>query len=322
MNRVKNWIIWILVVLLVGAIIIPLLVPIPPVENVQPLENLVYADSQFMEFNGLSIHYQKAGQGQPALVLLHGFLSSTFTWREVIGPLGEKYTALAFDRPAFGLTERALTWEGASPYTPEAQTDLVMAMLDHLGVEQAVLVGNSAGGALAMFTALRYPDRVQGLILASPAVYTGGGAPDWIKPLFGLPQVRRLGPLFVRQLASGGNSSLADIAWHDPGKLTPEILSGYAKSFQMADWDRALWEFTLASRDLKLDERLDELQLPVLVIAGDDDRIVPTDESRRLAAELPQAELVIIPACGHVPQEEKPQEFLAAVESFLEQFSR
>ncbi len=63
--------------------------------------------------------------------------------------------------------------------------------------------------------------------------------------------------------------------------------------------------------------QLDRLQLPVLVISGDDDRVVPTEESIRLASELPQAELVIVPACGHTPQEECPQAFLEAVQAFL-----
>jgi pimeloyl-ACP methyl ester carboxylesterase len=85
----------------------------------------------------------------------------------------------------------------------------------------------------------------------------------------------------------------------------------------VADWDRALWEFTLASRDLKLSRRLEELRLPVLVITGDDDRIVPTAESLRLAEEIPGAQLAVIPDCGHVPQEECPQRFLQAVQGFL-----
>ena len=73
----------------------------------------------------------------------------------------------------------------------------------------------------------------------------------------------------------------------------------------------------MASRDLKLGERVKDVQAPVLVITGDDDRIVPTAESVRLASELPGAELVVIPSCGHVPQEECPEAFLNATTGFL-----
>jgi pimeloyl-ACP methyl ester carboxylesterase len=83
------------------------------------------------------------------------------------------------------------------------------------------------------------------------------------------------------------------------------------------DWDRALWELTAASHPLGLEDRLDEIGVPVLVITGDDDRIVPTEQSVRLASELPDAKLVVIPDCGHVPHEECPEAFLKAVRAFL-----
>jgi pimeloyl-ACP methyl ester carboxylesterase len=81
--------------------------------------------------------------------------------------------------------------------------------------------------------------------------------------------------------------------------------------------DRALWEFTLASRPSGLAECLDEFTLPVLVITGDDDRIVPTQESVRLASGLPNARLVVIANAGHVPHEEQPSAFMDAVISIL-----
>ena len=86
---------------------------------------------------------------------------------------------------------------------------------------------------------------------------------------------------------------------------------------QAENWDRALWELTVAGEDPGLAARLDELRMPVLVITGDDDRIVPTEDSLRLAREIPGAKLAVMPACGHVPQEECPAVFLAAVEGFF-----
>ena len=84
--------------------------------------------------------------------------------------------------------------------------------------------------------------------------------------------------------------------------------------------DRALWEFTLAGRNLKLGERVKDLRLPTLVITGDDDRIVPTQQSIRFAGELSDTRLVVIPNCGHVPQEECPEPFLKAATNFIAQF--
>ena len=302
-----------LAVILVG----PFLVPIPPLENTVAPEQLADPDSRFVEVEGLEVHYKTTGEGDPALILLHGFGASTFTWREVMEPLADVGTVIAFDRPAFGLTERPLSWEeGENPYTPDAQVELLMGLMDQFDVANAVLVGNSAGGTVAVHAALTHPDRVSALVLVDAAIYSGGGAPSWIRPLLKTPQADQLGPLLARQIEAQGDAFIEG-AWHDPDKITPEIRTGYRKPLRVENWDRALWELTKVSRDLDLEERLGELTMPSLVITGDDDRVVPTEQSIRLARELPRAELVVIPNCGHVPQEECPEPVLEAVEGFL-----
>lgn len=302
----------VLAIVLVG----PFLVPVPPLEGSLPPQSLADPDSQFIEINGLDLHVKKMGEGEPMFLLLHGFGSSLYTWNAVMEPLSRVGTVIAFDRPGFGLTERPLDWEGQNPYSPEAQVELIGGLLDHFGVQQAILVGNSAGGTVAMQAALALPERVAGLILVDPAVYSGGGTPAWVRPLLATPQMRRLGPLVARQLQERGPELVA-LSWHDPGLLTPEMLALYQKPLQVENWDRALWEFTLASRSSGLVGKLDQFNLPVLVVTGDDDRVVPTAESIRLAGELPDASLSVITEAGHVPHEEKPAAFMEAVRNFL-----
>jgi len=94
-------------------------------------------------------------------------------------------------------------------------------------------------------------------------------------------------------------------------------MEGYQKPLHAENWDYALWELTAANRGPTVAEQLDRLTLPILVITGDDDRIVPTAQSIRLGEELPNAKLVVLPNCGHVPQEECPDLFLQAVTDFL-----
>ena len=304
-------------VLLALILVGPFLVPVPPLENTVPPKRLADPDSQFVEVNGLDVHYKTTGQGEPTLILLHGFGASTFTWREVMEPLGEMGTVIAFDRPAFGLTERPLSWqESENPYTPEAQVALLAGLMDELDIDDAVLVGNSAGGTVAVHAALTYPHRVPALVLVDAAIYTGGGAPSWIRPLLQTPQADQLGPLLARQIEVRGDAFIEG-AWHDPSKITPEIRAAYRKPLRVRNWDEALWELTKASRDLNLEERLGELTMPALVITGDDDQVVPTEQSVRLADELPRAELVVIPDCGHVPHEECPEPVLDAINEFL-----
>ncbi len=323
----KRWVrvvLIVIIVLLLILLVIPLLIPVPPLEGTVPPEQLADPDSRFVEINGLQVHYKIAGQGEPTLVLLHGFGASIFSWREVMKPLADSLaseigTVIAFDRPAFGLTERPLPgeWEGESPYGAEAQVELTVGLLDELGVERAILVGNSAGGTIALLTALAYPKRVQALVLVDAAVYAHGGSLGLISFLANTPQMQRLGPLVARRIRNWG-LDFARSAWHDPSKITAEVWEGYIKPLQAENWDRALWEMMRASRSSDLEERLAEIQMPCLVITGDDDRIVPTEQSIRLADDLPDAELVVIPNCGHVPHEECPEPFLQAVTDFLE----
>ncbi len=314
MNKTLRVILILLSILLVLLLVVPLLIPLPPEGERFPPEALADEDSRFVTLNGIQLHYKTAGSGEPVYLLLHGFLANTYTWHRVFDELVQDGRVIAFDRPAFGLSGRPLEWEGQNPYSMGSQVDLVVALLDHLGVEKAVLVGNSAGGTVAAEVALAHPERVQALVLVDAAIYTGGGAPDWIKPLLATPQARRLGLFVVRRITSGGSvSNLIDLAWHDPSAVTAETLEGYRTTFQVENWDKALWEFTLASRESRLAERITQVQVPVLVLTGDDDRIVPTEESIRLAGEIPGAELVVFPNCGHVPQEECPEAFLEAV---------
>lgn len=304
-----------LLLLIVG----PFLVPVPPLAGTVPAADLADADSQFLDVSGLDIHLKTAGSGEPVFILLHGFGATLYSWHAVMPALAEMGAVIAFDRPAFGLTERPLRdeWQ-TNPYTPEAQSDLVIGLMDNLNIEQAVLVGNSAGGTIATDTALRYPERVQALVLVDAAIYTGGGAPAFVRPLLQTPQMNHLGPLIARasvqQLAGG-----LDLAWHDPNNIPPETRAAYERPLQVDRWDEAFWELVAASRELKLADRLGELQMPVLVISGDDDRIVPLEDSLRLGEAIRGAETAVLPNCGHLPQEECPDAFMQAVIPFVEQ---
>jgi pimeloyl-ACP methyl ester carboxylesterase len=266
----------------------------------------------------MDVHYKAEGSGEPTLVLVHGLADSLYCWREVMPTLAASRRTVALDLTGFGLTERPMPgeWSGESPYSSEGHTALTLGLADELAVDEIILVGHSMGGAVAMSAALAQAGRVRALILVDPAVYTEAGAPDWLLPLLRTPQMRRLGPLAMRTVRPW-EERLNARAWHDPTRITPELHEAHARLFAVHDWDRALWEFLAASGSPGLIPRLGELDLPVLVITGDDDRVVPTEESIRLAGALPNARLVVISDCGHAPQEECPELVLEAIQGFL-----
>jgi pimeloyl-ACP methyl ester carboxylesterase len=306
----------ILILLLFG----PFLIPVPALKDMVTPDKLADPDSKFINVNGLNIHYKIYGQGEPVIVLLHGFGASLFSWREVTDPLSKIGTVIAYDRPAFGLTERPVNvnWGSDNLYSNGSQDKLLIGLLDALKINKAILIGNSAGGTAAVLTALNYPERVSALILVDAAILNEGGAPQWISWIFNFPQIDRLGPLFVRNIKSWGLNLLKS-AWHDPLKITPFIIDGFEKPLQIENWDKALWQLTKSSKPLNLRNKIIGLKHPILVLSGDDDRIVPTQDSVELAKIIPNQGLVLLANCGHVPQEECPQQFLDSVVPFIQE---
>lgn len=301
-------------VLLLG----PFFIPVRPLSETVDESILADADSRFVRVNGVNVHYKQMGNGEPVMILLHGFGASLFSWHAVMAPLAGHGTVIAYDRPAFGLTQRPLPgeWGAENPYGRDFQVKLLIGLMDALGIDRAILIGHSAGGTVSLETALAYPERISGLVLVDAAVYSSG-APGWIRPLFKLPQYDRVGPLLVRGLVKYFSLRLIEKAWHDPSRVSAEILEGYRKPFRAHHWDRALWELTRVSETSRLGERLKAIDLPALVLSGDDDRIIPLEQSRRLSKAFADAEWKVFDACGHIPQEECPDQFLLAVTPFV-----
>jgi len=303
-------------------LIVPLLYQAPPLTGTVPERELADPDSRVVEVNGVTVHYKEMGQGEPVYILLHGFGASEFSWREVMEPLSTSGRVIAYDRPAFGLTERPMegNWTGTNPYSVQGNVELLDGLMDELGVDKAILVGNSAGGEVAAAYAIEHPERVQGLVLVDPAVGNGsrGPIPQWAVSLMASPQIRHIAPLLVRTIAGDMGNDTIRMAWHDPSRIDPEVYEGYRKPLRANNWDKALYEFTIAGNPANYSGRLANLTMPVLVVTGDDDQIVPTEQSIQVSREIPGAELVVLKDCGHVPQEECPDQFMTSVQSFLE----
>lgn len=321
-TRIWRGIAWALLALLAILAIVPLVWPVPEIPGAVDAADLADPDSSFIEAGGIEYHYVRSGDDTCTVLFLHGFGASTFSWRDTLPDAAARCTAIAFDRPGFGLTERPLhgEWDGPNPYSPTTQADHTIELMDALGIGQAVLVGHSAGGAVAVLAAARHPDRVSGLVLEAPAIYTGGTpTPRWLRPLLATPQGRRVGQLLVRRTLSGpAGADLVRAAWADPSAVTDEIIEGYRAPLAIRDWDRALWELTIASRpDLPADV-LEQIDCPVLVVAGTEDGAVPYEDSVRVAQTL-GARLATFEETGHLPHEERAERFSTELFRFLDE---
>lgn len=296
---------------------------LPDIEGLASHRELAQEDSKFINIDGFEIHYKTFGEGDQAMVMLHGFLSNLHTWDYIVEDLSDDYLIYSYDRLAFGITERIITDEegnrfprSSSPYRTDRVLERLGLLLDAWDLDEVILVGNSAGANLAVQAALAYPERVTGLVLTAPAIYRSG-PPGFVRLILRTGLFERFGLRYIRRFADE-DDSIFGASWYDPEMMSEELKYWYRQPLKAENWDRALWEYTRMNSDPGIVRRLDELSLPILIIQGKQDEIVPADKSIRLSGDIPHAQLVMLDETGHAPQEERPGETSRLIREFTE----
>ena len=318
-NPQRRKMIWlgVLFTILIG----PLLVPVSTSGTIS-YKDAAGSNATFFKSMGIDIHYVQTPiranclvEGK-LIVLVHGFGASTFSWQPVQQSFSPCDTVISYDRPAFGFTERPLTWKGLNPFSMPGQIQILDDLIAKFGGgKQAVLIGHSAGGLVVAEYARLHPFKVSKLILESPAILndTPGDDLAWLTYI---PEIDHLGPALVSGIATSGDDLLRR-SFHDGSKLTKATYDGYHAPLKIKNWEFAFWEFARANRDNEVEENLDDFKMPVLLITGDDDRVVETRLTEKLAKMTPGAKLVVVPKAGHLLHEEDPKAFMQAVGEFI-----
>jgi pimeloyl-ACP methyl ester carboxylesterase len=311
---------------LISFAVVPFLIPFET-SGTQTNVQAAGRGATFTELGGVSVHFTSATYTgdcnckAPLIVLMHGFGASTFSWRDVEQPLSKLGTVVAYDRPAFGFTERPTSWKGVTPYSFEGNFAILDDLLRKFGAaRKVILVGHSAGGQLAAEYARVRGDVVSGLILVDPAILTTGGGPEGIQWIYDVPQIDRLGPILVSSIATSGDQLIYE-SFFDKEVVTDELLDGYHQPLKIKGWERAFWNFATASKANQLAANLDSIRQPTLLITGSADTVVPTADTVRLLSMIPGSSLEIIDRSGHLPHEERPTEFMAAITKNWSMFS-
>ena len=308
-------------ILLVAALVVPFLIPVET-SGTRSYKEVAGSDGSFATALGTEIYYEKTdfvcAEGKdcsnpPVIFLLHGFGANTFSYREVAEPLSQLGDVIAYDRPGFGLSERPTSWEGENPYGSIGNDLILDELIAQLASGRDVyLVGHSAGGTLAAQYAVDNKGAIKGLILISPAILSSGGTPGWLNWVYSIPQLDHLGPLLVSSIASSG-MDLLERSWYDKTKITDQIKAGYRKPLDVIGWEEGFWEFNRAPRAFDVKDRLEEIQIPTLLITGDTDTVVATSDTEALAKLIEGSNLVVIANSGHLAQEETPEETMRAI---------
>lgn len=253
---------------------------------------------------GQKIHYVDVGTG-PVVVLLHGLGGNSLNWAFNFAALSQKYRVIAPDQVGFGRSDKPLI-----NYRVQTYADFLDKFLDTLGVERASLVGNSMGGWIASLYALKYPKRVERIVLADAAGFAPPKEFD-LSALSGLNPSTREQARYLMNLVFF-NPLLKSEANVD-ATLAARISAGDGYTIQ------SLVESIYRNEDM-LDGKLAGVKVPVLILWGREDGLTPlAREGEKFKKELPSAQFVVFDNCGHVPQVEKAAEFNAAVLKFLSQ---
>ena len=255
---------------------------------------------QFIEVDGIRLHYLEKGSGQP-LVMLHGngILANDFDSSGLFDEAAGKYRVIAFDRPGYGYSERPRT----TLWTPAAQAKLIHKALQQMGVEQPFVLGHSWGTLVALSMALDFPDDVRGLVLLSgyyypslrldapvsspPAIPIIGDLLRFtVAPLIG----RMIWPVLVKRIFSPAPVS-------ERFRELPVWMMLRPSQLRASAAESAL----MVPSALVLSRRYGELKMPVMIVAGNEDKIANAGHNAgRLHDALPQSTLRLAPGQGHM----------------------
>lgn len=282
---------------------------------------------RFVPAGDVELFIQEMGPADGQVILfIHGTAAWSGLWRETMIPLAEAgYRCIAIDIPPFGYSERP----SAPSYGNADQAERIVALMDALEIERAILLGHSFGGGATMETALTIPQRIDALVLADvgglnlhlqPAPKTQ--SPSAIELFLGTPFVRNpilsataTNPLFTKSLIS------AMIL--DPADATPETIKILQEPLVLEDATNTLGDWlksVLGPQEISLTSdpaNYQSLTMPTLILWGDSDTVIPLKEGEYLQSILPNAELVLMKDVNHIPHVEDQERFIEIVLGFL-----
>lgn len=270
-----------------------------------------YPDKKYIQIDGVSLHYDQRGLGPP-LVLLHGFPTSSYIWRNIIPGLTYGTTVYSLDLMGFGFSEKPPD----RTYSLETYVSQLSTFLDTLHLENPILAGQDIGALIATLYTIRNPGKVRKLILMNAPLHEA--SPSLNVRLLRFPV---LGQLFSQDW-SLKHVLRAGVATQE--RMSERLLAAYLTPYHDDPGARAtlqtfVQEFTPQPLlEHEIQPNLSQLNLPTLLVWGANNDLVPLTIGRRLVKEIPHSELKIILRTGHYVQEERPDEVRVILKAFVD----
>jgi pimeloyl-ACP methyl ester carboxylesterase len=270
---------------------------------------------RWVTIDGRRVNVIELGSGPP-VVFIHGLSGSWQNWLEQVPVFARDHRVITFDLPGFGASEMPKDKITISRYGR-----FVAALLDELGVGSAAVVGNSMGGFIGIEMAIRFPERVERLVLVSAA----GLSIEYLRNERALAVLGALGNRLAAY--SGWVASRSDalarrpvarraifgIVAHRPDRLPGPLVAEQVRGSGKPGFIPALDALT----DYPIRDRLGEIACPTLIVWGSEDKLVPARDADEFARLIPNSRKVVWPETGHVAMLERPEAFNALVQAFL-----
>ena len=274
-------------------------------------ERYTDSQSQFISIDGLEVHFKDEGTGFP-IVLIHGTSASLHTWDAWTKKLIENYRVIRMDLPAFGLT-------GANKnntYDLESYNQFLESFIEKVGVSEFALAGNSLGGSIAWHYASNHQKQVKQLVLVDPGGFPSKKGRPFVFKLAEMPIVNQVLKHITPKSFIRNN---LEQVYYDDSKITSELVERY---HQMILREGSRDAFIERSKIAFKDETalLKKINTPTLILWGENDIWIPVENGLKFDAKLSNSRLVIMKETGHIPMEERPEESLAHLLDFLNEY--
>lgn len=286
----------------------------PDTDRAEMIAKYINDASQFVDDGvGGKIHYRDEGNKDgPAILLIHGSSSLLQTWEPVVALLGDKYRLISLDLYGHGLTGP----QARGDYSADANISAAIKVLDTVGVRKAYWVGNSMGGWLSWRAGLAVPERVSGLVLIDAS---GAQTDEKIKPYLGARLARSsIGQLLLPEITPKFlvRSSLEE-NFAQPERLTDELVTRYWELLRFPGNRHATLARGRTPREPEKWDEIGNLKMPVLLLWGEQDKVIPVSHAKAFEAAIAGSKLIIYKDAGHLPMEETPDQVARDIDSWI-----
>lgn len=275
-------------------------------------ERFILITKKIENSSGIDIYYEEYhhNESYPTLVLLHGFLSSSFSYRKLIPYLTNDYNVISMDIPPFGQSGKIYRYT----YSFENIVQSIVHLLEKKGLQSFTIIGHSMGGQIALQLTKTRPDLIERAILLASSGYS----PSFSRKIKALSYIPFFSLGIKYHLAKSGlEKSLQNVVYNQ-ALIDDTMRNGYVQPFTTGlPIFRALGRMVRDKQVDLLAEDLQTIQKPCLLIWGREDRVVPLKVGERLTADLPQSQLIILEQTGHLLPEEEPEKVSHLIKDFL-----